>query len=58
MLIIIILINVLIWMSFKNIFLFPLINLMYAINGILPKIIKIIDDISIGTLLKYPIDAL
>ena len=56
MLIIIILINVLIWISFKNIFLLQLINLIYEINGILTKIIKIIDDISIRTLSNYPID--
>ena len=33
-------------------FLLPFINLMYAINGTLPKIMNIIEAISIGILLK------
>ncbi len=38
--------------AFKKILLFPFINLMYAINGMLPKIMNIIEAISIGILLK------
>ena len=55
---IIILKKLLIWTSLKIILLSPLMNLMYAINGKLPKIIKIIAEISIDTLSKKPMDSL
>ena len=54
----IILKKVLICISEKNIFLSPLKNFMYAMKGKLPKIIKIIAEISIEKLLKNPIDSL
>ena len=44
--------KVLICTSVKKIFLFPLIILMYAINGTLPKMMKIMEAISIGILSK------
>ena len=50
--------NDLIWESEINIFLSPLKNLMYAIKGMLPNIIKIIEVISINALSKYPIEEL
>ena len=42
----------------KKIFLFPLMNLIYVINGKLPRIIKIIAEVSIAKLSKKPIDSL
>ena len=54
----IILIKVLIWESDVKIDLLPFKNLMYTINGTLPKIINIIAVVSIAKLLKKPMDSL
>ena len=52
----IILIKVLIWESDVKIDLLPFKNLMYTINGTLPKIINTIAVVSIAKLLKKPMD--